>query len=151
MKKTFALFLVASLCSATLFAQHPSLSDSMGLTIRFGPYRDEAKALAEDFKKLLNAEIIVTDSAGTKWKVIEYNVGWRRREASDDTRTGVRKNITTYSAEKIEDSTRLTAIWQKQLKENLKSGEVISFEDVWVEHPTKHYIRRLKPMRIQIL
>ncbi len=150
-RQLFLIVLCVGTASFLSAQEKPSLADSIALDVRFGPYRDKATAMAEDFKKLLNTELIITDSSGTRWQIMQYRVGWRRKEESRDIKTGVAKTIFTFNAETIEDSTRLTVFWQSQLKESLQSGETILFEDIIVKNQKAGKIRRAKPVAIKIM
>jgi hypothetical protein len=106
------------------------------LQVRFGPYRAGTPVLPDDFKRVLNTELVVTDSAkGTAFVIKSFRFGWRRKEASDDMRTGKRKIITTFSAVEVANHNKLPAAWQKELSTNLQAKEELLFEAIIVQHP----------------
>lgn len=140
------------LATTQIFAQTKSgIKDSAALEVRFGPFRNNMTALAEDLKKLAGTTLVVADSGGAKWDLIEFRVGWRRKEESMDIKTGAKKTIFTYSAERVEDSSHLPIAWQNALKESIQSGETLLFEEIIVRHPKAGSIRRAKSLTIKVL
>ena len=107
------------------------------LQTRFSAYRQGMPVFVADFKRILNAELVITDSTtGVKMMVKSFRFGWRRKEASDDIRTGKRKIISTFSAVDVSDKSQLPAAWQKELNEYLQPKEEVLFEAIIVQHPT---------------
>lgn len=106
------------------------------LSVKYGPYANEAKAFVTDLVKLLPAaELRITDNKGNAWTVISYRLGYRKKEVSDDYKTGKRKTVFTFNAATITNGkTKLPESWQKELTESLQASEEILFENVIVQN-----------------
>lgn len=102
----------------------------------FGPYYDQMSADLSDLKKLLKSPLKVRDTANDlSFEIIRFRLGWRRKEPSDDIRTGRRKIITTFQAVEIEGTPYLPAAWQKELAESMQRGEHLMYEDIYCRFP----------------
>lgn len=114
------------------------------LKARFGPFTGAGPVLPTDFIKLVDTKLIVTDQEGTVWPVYAFRFGWTRKEISDDWRTGKRKSIDNYYATQVNEADTLPRAWKESLKESLKAGETIGFEQIIVENPRTR-VKRLVP------
>lgn len=105
--------------------------------VKFGPYKNNMPIVLTDLKRALNTELKVTDSAtGLAYQVISFRLGWRKKEPSDDYKTGKKKIITSFNAVDVYNNTRIPAAWQTELSENAKSTDELLFEAIYVQHPT---------------
>jgi hypothetical protein len=114
------------------------------LKARFGPFTGAGPVLLTDLIKLVDTKLIVTDQEGTVWPVYSFRFGWTRKESSDDWRTGKRKIIDNYYATQVNEADTLPRAWKESLKESLKAGETIGFEQIIVENP-RSKVKRLVP------
>ncbi len=104
-------------------------------TVKFGPYKLGMVVLAEDLKRLVNAELKVTDSLGVVWQPVTFRLGWRKRDYSDDIKTGKRKVGYFFNATEVLNSSKIPASWQQEMSEMLQPGEEVMFEEIIVQHP----------------
>lgn len=104
-------------------------------TVAFGPYKKDMKPFVSDFKRILNGDLKVTDQTGTAWTVVNYRLGWRRREFNDDARTGKRKIVYLYNGKEVYNSAKIPADWQSEINEFLQATEEVMFEEIIVQHP----------------
>jgi hypothetical protein len=138
-----AIVLATFLCTASGYAQTVSAkpkaaadtAKTVKFTVAFGPYKKDMKPLVADFKRVLNADLKVTDQQGTAWTVVSYRLGWRRREFSDDARTGKRKIVYLYNGKDVNNASKIPADWQAEMNEFLQATEEILFEEIIVQHP----------------
>lgn len=103
---------------------------------QFGIWKaTNSTAFVADFKKALALELKVKDSAsGVLFAVQGFRLGWRKKEASDDYKTGRRKVITTFNAVQV-DGAKLPEAWQKEMNDALQATEEVLFEQIMVLHP----------------
>lgn len=123
-------------------AKKPAVATPMPDTIkipkfstRFGPYNGKLIALADDLKKLLGTELIVTDERGQKWNIVAWRFIWNRKEINDDWKTGKRKTIFIPQVMEFDNISKLPEVWQKEMKEFILADEELFFERIIVEHP----------------
>jgi hypothetical protein len=126
-------------------------SKAITFVTRFGPYNGKTPAPAEDIKKVINGDVIVTDNKGIKWKVYAFTLGWNKIETSDDWQTGKRKTIKTFQAVELKDTSKIPASWQTEFKNSLQKGEEILIQGVVVENPTTKQKRFAPDLRIKIM
>jgi hypothetical protein len=103
---------------------------------QFGIWKaTNSTAFLADFKKALALELKVKDSAsGVFFAVQGFRLGWRKKEASDDYKTGRRKVITTFNAVQVEGA-KMPEAWQKEMNDALQPTEEVLFEQIMVLHP----------------
>lgn len=132
-------------------AAAPAAHTAVKLQPKFGPFGANSTVFATDFKQLLNAELKITDSiSGLQWQVIKFRLGWRRRDVSDDIRTGKKKIVFLYNAVEVFDKTRMPEAWQKEMATGLQATEEISFESIIAKHPTTGSLRELPTLIIKL-
>ena len=105
---------------------------------RFGPFQDSMTPLADDFRKLAAAgSLIVTDTVSKQqWKVISYQLNWKRKEVSDNFKTGKSEFISNLVGTTVHNSSKIPEVWAKEMGEYLQPAEQIYFDRIIVQHPT---------------
>jgi hypothetical protein len=128
--------MLAICCASNLVAQDkpaaakPDTSKAITFTVQFGPYKKGIPVLVDDMKRLLNADLKVTDNKGQAWTIVSYRLGYRKKDTNDDWKTGKRKTILVFNAVDVQNSPKIPAAWQKSMLESLQSGEEILFEQI---------------------
>ena len=119
------------------------------LIVKFGPYTDSSKTLVSAMKQLLKNELKVTDTKGGTYNVVAFKFAWRKKDITDDFKTGVPKTIFLYNETTIVGDSHIPASWQKELQENLQSKEELFFDEILAQNiKTK---RLLKPASLRII
>lgn len=154
--KSILSFLVIAVISVGAFGQAgkqapkpkaDTTSKRIVLKAKFGPFGHGSDVFVTDFKVMAGGELKVVDSvSGTQWKVVRYRLGWRKREASDDYRTGKKKLIYNFVATEVYDSNKIPSAWQNEMKANLQPTEEVSFETIYVQHPVTKKIMECPPL-----
>lgn len=122
------------------------------MQVRFGPYKHGMQVLISDWKLALNAPLVVTDTAtGTALQVVSFRFGWRKKEFSDDIKTGKRKIIANFQAVDVYDSPRIPEAWQAEMKEYVQSKEELMFEAIIVQHPKTKKFYQAPPLFLKLL
>ncbi len=107
-------------------------------------------AFVADFKKALALELKVKDSAsGVFFTVQSFRLGWRKKEASDDYKTGRRKVISTFNAVPVEGA-KLPEAWQKEMNDALQATEEVLFEQILVIHPVTKRLQMAPALIIKL-
>jgi hypothetical protein len=106
-------------------------------TASLGPYTG-GKALASDVKKLvgLNPTVKVKDAKGTEYKVIAYEITWKKKELSDDVNTGKPKQV-FYMVGTDVKSNQLPEDWRSDIGTGVKAGEEITLASILFFDPKK--------------
>lgn len=121
------------------------------LKAKFGPFGKGSDVLVSDFKVIVGGELKVVDSlSGTAWKVVKYRLGWRKKEMSDDYRTGKKKILFNYTATDVYESNRIPTAWQNEMKANIQATEEVSFESIFVQHPVSKKMMECPPIVLKI-
>lgn len=123
-------------------------SKKLVLTPKFGAYTDSSKPFATDLKQIMKAELRVTDNTGTVWTIVTYRLGWRKKEMSDDYKTGQRKTVNTFNAVTVDNSGKIPEGWQKELSENLQAGEQLLFEEIIAQDPKTKKMMKVSSLRL---
>ena len=100
------------------------------ITSYMGPYSG-GKALSGDIKKLmgLNPAVKVKDAKGVEHKVISYEITWKKKEISDDIRTGKPKTV-FYMVGADVKSNLLPESWRTEINAGIKAGEEIGISNI---------------------
>ena len=94
----------------------------------------------------------VQDSTtGTDLQVVSFRFGWRKKEASDDIKTGKRKIIANFQAVDVYDSPRIPEAWQAEMKEYVQTKEELLFEAIIVQHPKTKKLYQAPPLFLKLL
>ena len=125
-----------------------SKKDTLVLTAKYGSYINNSKAFVSDMKKLLNLELKVTDNMQNDYAIFSCRLGWRRKEMSDDWRTGKKKTVMSFNAIEINNSGKIPASWQMEMAENLKAGEEIMFEEILAQNKKTNRVVKVAPIKI---
>ena len=121
------------------------------LQAKFGPFANGSPVLATDFQAIAGGVLKVVDSTtGTEWKVVKFRLGWRRRDVSDDIRTGKKKIVYLFNATEVYDSNRIPEAWQKEMKANIQPTEEVLFESIYVQHPVTMRMMECPPITLKI-
>ncbi len=134
------LLLLVSQLSCQLFAQ-PKTDTAKNakpvFTSYLGPY-SVGKALNSDIKRLMsmNPVIKVKDTKGNEYKVISYEVTWKRKEMSDDFKTGKPKTV-YYMVGTDVRSNQLPESFRTQISTDIKAGEELGFTNILYTDPKK--------------
>jgi hypothetical protein len=159
MKSILSLFVLTSL-SLNAFSQAnkqaskpkaDSTQKRVVLKAKFGPFGQGSDVLVSDFKVIVGGELKVVDSlSGTAWKVVRYRLGWRRKEMTDDYRTGKKKIMFNFTATDVFDTGKIPVAWQNEMKANLQATEEISFESIYVQHPVTKKTMECPPVVLKL-
>jgi ABC-type hemin transport system ATPase subunit len=116
-----------------------------------GPYGNGSTVFVTDLKVLIGGELKVVDSiSGTAWKVVRYRLGWRRKEMTDDYRTGKKKIMFNFTATDVFDTGKIPVAWQNEMKANMQATEEISFESIYVQHPVTKKTMECPPVVLKL-
>jgi hypothetical protein len=134
------LLLIGFLPAATVFSQtKPDTvkSSKPVFTASLGPYTG-GKALASDVKKLvgLNPIVKVKDAKGTEYKVIAYEITWKKKELSDDVNTGKPKQVFYLVGTDVKNN-QLPEDWRSDIGAGVKTGEEITLASILFFDPKK--------------
>ena len=77
----------------------------------------------------LNPVVKVKDTKGIEYKVISYEITWKRKELIDDIKTGKPKTV-YYMVGTDVKSNQLPESWRTQISIGIKAGEEISFSNI---------------------
>lgn len=120
--------------------------------VKFGPYKNNMPIILTDLKRALNTELKVTDSAtGQAFDVISFRFGWRKKEPSDDYKTGKKKIITSFNAVDVYNKTRIPEAWQLELGESAKSTDELLFEAIYVQHPVSKKMYQVPSLTFKLI
>jgi len=120
--------------------------------VKFGPYKNNMQIVLTDIKRAVNTELKVTDSAsGLAYQVISFRFGWRKKEPSDDYKTGKKKIITSFNAVDVYNNTRIPEAWQLELTESAKSTDEFLFEAIYVQHPTTKKMYQVPSISLKVI
>jgi len=119
------------------------------LLVKFGPYTDSSKTIVSAMKQLLKNELKVTDNKGGVYTIISFQFAWRKKDITDDFKTGVPKTIFLYNETSITGDAHIPASWQKELQANLQSKEELFFDEILAQNvKTKKLV---KPNSLRLL
>lgn len=90
------------------------------------------------FKNLLtkNAAIKVKDQKGNEYEVVSFEVMWKRKDISDDDKTGTPKVI-YYNVGETMKGNQFNKQWLNELAKSLQPGEEIYFSTILYFDPKK--------------
>lgn len=143
MKAAFMLpFIAGMLLSFSSFAQTgPVVKKAMAdttaptLTVKFGPYADSAKVPSNVIKQIIKGELKVADAKGIAYHIIGFSFSWKRKDITDDFKTGVPKTIYLYNSVDIKADTHVPAAWQTEITNNVQPKEEFRFDEILVQSP----------------
>ena len=120
------------------------------LIVRFGPYSDSAKTVASAMKQLLKNELKVTDIKGGIYTVVKFSFAWRKKDITDDFKTGVPKTVFLYNETTVVGDSHIPAAWQKELQANLQSKEEIFFDEILVQNTKTKRLVKVPSLRLLV-
>jgi hypothetical protein len=122
------------------------------LTPSFGPYSNGSKAFATDIKRLLltKPNIKLKDSKGTIYVVTSFELLWKKKDITDDIRTGKRKTVYQYAGGNVKGNA-LPDEWQKEINSFLQKGEEITFDKILYQDVVNKKTYKAPPLTITIL
>lgn len=102
------------------------------LTVSLGEYKDTLQKLTrEDALRVIVLPLQVSDAGKGAYTISSYQFIYKKRNISED-ETG-KKFITPSMAAQIFKTTPLSPIWIENIKQDLKTGEILWFIDVIVK------------------
>ena len=121
------------------------------ITSYMGPYSG-GKALSGDIKKLmsLNPPVKVKDAKGVEYKVISYEITWKKKELSDDIRTGKPKTVYYMVGADVKNN-MLPESWRTEISAGIKAGEEIGISSILYNDPKKKMNYRAPDILITVL
>ena len=128
-----------------------SAADSAVLTPKYGSLTNESKVFLSTFKQVLNLELKAVDKKQVVYTVVSYRLGWRKKEMSDDWRTGKKKPVYTFSAVEVNNSAKIPAAWQKEMAEMLQAGDEIYFEEILAQQTKGGPVFKSKALKLKLL
>jgi hypothetical protein len=133
-------------------ASKTEASKPLVFLVKFGPYKNNMPIVLTDLKRALNTELKVTDSvSGQQYDVISFRFGWRKKEPSDDYKTGKKKIITSFNAVEVYNNTRIPEAWQLELSETAKASDMFLFEAIYVQHPTTKKMFQVPSISLKVI
>ncbi|MES2647198.1 MAG: hypothetical protein V4717_10005 [Bacteroidota bacterium] len=121
------------------------------LIVQFGPYKDSSKTLVPAAKQILKNELKITDAKGGIYKVVKFSFAWRRKDLTDDFKTGIPRTIFIYNETSVMGDAHIPASWQKELQGALQSKEELYFYDILAQHSKTKKLVKPASLRLLIL
>lgn len=153
----FILFFYLLLLSGVSFCQNniskgDSTKSKTKVNASFGPYQNGSKAFAADIKKLLatNPELKVKDEKGNVCQVVSFEILWKKKDMSEDIRTGNQKTVYYFVGATIK-AKQLPDNWKEEITNYIQKGEEISFNTIIYIDPQKKNNMRAPSLTINIL
>jgi hypothetical protein len=155
-KKNILVFLILAFFSCASIAQtnvaKPKVvkdTSAPKLVVKFGPYADSSKTVVSAMKQLLKNELKVTDNKGGIYSIVKFNFAWRKKDVTDDFKTGIPKTIFLYNETSVVGDAHIPDSWQKELQQNLQSKEELFFDEILAQNTkTKQLV---KPGSLRLL
>jgi hypothetical protein len=107
-------------------------------TASMGMFNGTSKALGADVKRLVaaNPVIKVKDAKGGEYKVVAFEVTWKRKELSDDVKTGKPKTVFYMVGTDVRGN-QLPDILKQQIGSSLQAGEEVMLSNILYLDATK--------------
>ena len=121
------------------------------MVVKFGPYADSAKVPASTIKQIIKSELKITDVKGSVYNVIAYSLWWKRRDITDDFKTGVPKTIYLYNSVDVKADPHVPLTWQDEIKGNLQSKEELRFDEILVQNVKTKKLYKTNSLTLFIL
>ena len=120
------------------------------LVVKFGPYTDSSKTIISAMKQLLKNELKVTDSKGNAYTIVKFNFAWRKKDITDDFKTGIPKIIFIYNEISVDSDAHIPASWQKELQASLQSKEELFFDEILVQNTKTKKLVKAPSLRLLV-
>ena len=145
-------FSYASLAQSNTAKPKPKTDTSApGLVVKFGPYTDSSKTIVSAMKQLLKTELKVTDSKGGVYNIVSFDFAWRRKDFTDDFKTGIPKTIFIYNETNVKGDAHIPINWQKELLTSMQSQEELYFYNILAQNAKTKRLFKPAPLRLMIL
>lgn len=108
-------------------------------TASLGFYSGTAKALSSDVKRLMtvNPIVKVKDAKGMEYKVVAFEVTWKRKELSDDIKSGKPRTVFYMVGADIKTN-QLPEMFRQQISTGLQAGEEVMLSNIlYIDPKTK--------------
>ena len=107
-------------------------------TASLGFYTGAMKALSSDVKRLMttNPVVKVKDAKGAEYKVVSFEVTWKRKEISDDIKSGKPK-VVYYMVGADVKTNQLPEIFRQQIGTDVQPGEEVMLSNILYNDPKK--------------
>lgn len=145
--KNLGLILVLLVFGSSLFAQTPRTVTPKTvaakkysppkLTTLIGTTTDSATVSVDEALKLIAQPLRIFDDKKTAYAVASYQFMYTRKGVTEDEGTG-KVSPATSIVDAMFKTTPLPELWQKNITEQLKSGESLFFFDVVVKDNQGH-------------
>jgi hypothetical protein len=112
-------------------------------------YTDSATVTPEEAIALLSQPIVAKDSKNTTLVIVSYQFLYKRLGVTEDEETGKTSPATTIVSRRFE-KTPLPELWQRNITEQLHSGEELEFFDVVIKNPTGAGLTLSTSLKIKI-
>lgn len=143
MKRYFQLWrlvlsVLALVFCTNAFAQVKADTAKPVFTASMGMYNGTTKTLGTDVKKLVanNPTVKVKDAKSVEYKVIGFELTWKRKEMSDDVKTGKPKTVFYMVGTDVKGN-QLPDIFRQQIGTSLQAGEEIMLGNILYYDPKK--------------
>jgi len=140
MKIIRLLAVMLILISGNSFAQKPALVKPIkipALQTFLATYKDSTAISAQVAASIVGLPIKVTDAKKQAYKIIHYQVSFKKFGVREDEETGMMIPSYTMSAESF-TQTPMSAIWIKSIQELIKKGDELYFFDIIVKDAQGH-------------
>jgi hypothetical protein len=121
------------------------------LLVKFGPYADSSKVPAGVVKQIIKSELKITDAKGSAYTLIGFSFSWKRKDITDDFKTGVPKTIFLYNSVDVKSDTHIPASWQEEIKENVQAKEELRFDEILVQNAKTKKLYKTNPVTLFVL
>ncbi|MEO7313239.1 MAG: hypothetical protein ABIX01_22830 [Chitinophagaceae bacterium] len=117
----------------------------------FGAYTDGSKAFATDLKRLLgvNPQLKLKDEKGAVYTVVSFEITWKKKDVSDDVRTGKPKTVYYFVGGDITGN-NLTDSWREEISNFVQKGEEITFSTILYYDPRRKLNTRAPSLVLDI-
>jgi hypothetical protein len=121
------------------------------LQVKFGPYADSAKVPASVIKQIIKSELKITDTKGTVYNLIGFSFSWKRKDITDDFKTGIPKTIYLYNSVDVKSDSHIPASWQDEIKGNVQAKEELRFDEILVQSVKTKTLYKTGPVTLFVL
>ncbi len=147
-----SVFTYAQPVTKPVAANTDTAKGKLKLIASFSAYTNGGKAFASDLKRLLNAnpQLKVKDEKGVFYNVVSFEITWKKKDISDDIRSGKQKTVYYYVGGNIKGNV-LTDSWKEEIKSFLQKDEEITFGMILYYDAKKKVNVKCPPLVLTIL
>jgi len=137
----------------TMAAKSKPVKDTTAskLVIKFGPYADSSKVPAGVIKQIIKSDLKITDNKGVVYTIIGFSFSWKRKDITDNFKTGTPKTIFLYNSVDVKADTHVPASWQEEIKENVQAKEELRFDEILAQNPKTKKLYKPAPLTLFVL